>query len=408
MGIFPVIRTPRKVSTMISSSESQKIALEKLRISAQDIERVSGLTHTHYKYPARFSPKFVSTAISCFSNPGDLVLDPYMGGGTTIVEAIANQRRAVGCDINSLAVFVTKVKCTPLDKRSIDAVRRWAELAIPSLSYRTPAPLVDESYRARMGNLHLPKARALKKLIALSLNEIELLPSNQARDFARCALLNVSQWALNGKKRSATMGEFRDRLTSTTLEMLCATEDFSSAHSSTLRHEPPVLIHDSAENLAGYDCFSSNALADLVVTSPPYPGVHMLYHRWQVDGRKETAAPYWIANCLDGQGASYYNFGARKQEGLTDYFDSSLRTLAAIRAVMRKGGVFVQMIAFSDPATQLRRYLRNMHLAGFSEVKSTDGRIPRIWRNVPNRSWHASLQGSTTSAREVALIHVAE
>jgi hypothetical protein len=41
--------------------------------------------------------------------------------------------------------------------------------------------------------------------------------------------------------------------------------------------------------------------AKLIVTSPPYPGVHVLYHRWHVDGRRETPAPYWIAGCNDGQ-----------------------------------------------------------------------------------------------------------
>ena len=41
-----------------------------------------------------------------------------------------------------------------------------------------------------------------------------------------------------------------------------------------------------------------------VLTSPPYPGVHVLYHRWQVDGRKEAPGPFWIAGKLDGAGSS--------------------------------------------------------------------------------------------------------
>ena len=69
----------------------------------------------------------------------------------------------------------------------------------------------------------------------------------------------------------------------------------------------------------------------LVVTSPPYPGVHVLYHRWQVDGRRETPAPYWIAGCNDGQGASFYNFGDRRQTAADNYFQNSLTTLKAIR-----------------------------------------------------------------------------
>ncbi len=64
-------------------------------------KNISGLTHCFYNYPARFSPKFANTIIRQFSKPGDVVLDPFMGGGTTIVEAMALGRRAIGIDINS-------------------------------------------------------------------------------------------------------------------------------------------------------------------------------------------------------------------------------------------------------------------------------------------------------------------
>lgn len=60
----------------------------------------------------------------------------------------------------------------------------------------------------------------------------------------------------------------------------------------------------------------------LIQTSPPYPGVHVLYHRWQVDGRKEAPFPFMIANKLDGAGQSYYTMGDRKYPALKTYFDN--------------------------------------------------------------------------------------
>jgi DNA methylase len=56
---------------------------------ARDNEPVHGLTHGFYKYPARFSPIFARAAIEAFTQPGDLVLDNHVGGGTTLVEALA-------------------------------------------------------------------------------------------------------------------------------------------------------------------------------------------------------------------------------------------------------------------------------------------------------------------------------
>lgn len=179
------------------------------------------------------------------------------------------------------------------------------------------------------------------------------------------------------------------------------------------RQRTPTLIHDTAMNLPALFPFQRGVRADLVVTSPPYPGIHMLYHRWQVDGRKETPAPYWIAGCMDGHGSTFYNFAGRKSDHENDYFDESLRTLSAVRAVMKKGAYFVQMIAFSRPRTQLPRYLQNMVAAGFEEVLEAQNgesaqRFRRIWRAVPNRAWYANLKGSTASSREVVLIHRAK
>lgn len=377
---------------------------KEIRQAAQSDRPVDGLTHCHYKYPARFSPEFVGATIETLSDPGDVVLDPYMGGGTTIVEALARNREAIGCDLNSLSVFVTKVKTTTLSHRDTFELTAWASEVVPTLNYRDcPGQLADVICEARTRNLDVPRARPIKKLIALSLVSIDELSSDRARDFARCAVLNASQWALNGKRTNATAAEFRARITESTLEMIEGT--WSLTANLPECPIPPLLLHGSSERLAEQERFANGEKVDLVVTSPPYPGVHVLYHRWQVDGRKESPAPYWIANCLDGQGASYYTFGGRAQEGHDNYFDASLKTLESIREVMRHGAPFVQMIAFSEPSRQLPRYLRNMKRAGFEELRPSSKAFRRIWRGVPGRSWHAELQGNTNSSREVVLIH---
>src|SRR5229473_3594350 len=62
-------------------------AWQELANAIHDRQPVSGLTHNFYKYPARFSPSFVRQVILSFTEPGDLVLDPFMGAGTSLVEA---------------------------------------------------------------------------------------------------------------------------------------------------------------------------------------------------------------------------------------------------------------------------------------------------------------------------------
>lgn len=381
--------------------------LGRIRQAALSTKPVDGLTHCHYKYPARFSPEFVGTTIDVLSSPRDVVLDPYMGGGTTIVEALARKREAVGCDLNSLAVFVTRVKTALLSDRDLYELTAWASDIVPILNYHDcPDEAADVICSSRTRNLELPRARPIKKLIALALVSIEELSSKEAQSFARCAVLNASQWALNGRRKGASSEQFRSRLSESALTMIEGTRSLGDAVGT--RAAEPLLIHGSSEHLSSHPRFANGEKVDLVVTSPPYPGVHVLYHRWQVDGRKESPAPYWIANCLDGQGASYYTFGSRAAAGIDNYFEASLRTLESIREVMRDGAPFVQMIAFADPSRQLPRYLRNMERAGFKELRPNTKAFRRIWRGVPGRSWHAELHGDTNSSREVVLIHSAD
>ncbi len=373
--------------------------LESLRIAAQDASRVKGLTHGFYRYPARFSPKFAKAAIEAFSDRGDIVLDPFMGGGTTIVEGLACGRRVIGSDINSLSVFVTRVKTSPLNSPEQETVADWSESVAARMVYRHPTvDLADILADNRTTNLQLPRVRSIKKAIAIGIAAIEELPSAKTRDFARGVLLHTGQWALDNRKQSTAMGEFRQRFVEDCESMI---QQLQAIPSGT----KPALVNCPAEQLPGCRPFHDGRLADLVVTSPPYPGIHMLYHRWQVNGRRETPAPYWIADCRDGEGGAFYTLGDRKEAKLNTYFERLGEAMRAIRSVLRAGGKIVQMVAFSDKSKQLPRYLAEMESAGFDELRRESGRPFRVWRTVPNRKWHANSKGGTSSAREVVLIH---
>jgi hypothetical protein len=141
----------------------------------------------------------------------------------------------------------------------------------------------------------------------------------------------------------------------------------------------------------------------LVFTSPPYPSVHVLYHRWQYRGRKETAAPYWIARVPDGFYESYYTGGSRTPTGRERYFQMIESAFRSVRQVIDPQGLVVQLVGFSDAETQLPRYLAAMAAAGFDEVNVA--KDERLDRRVPNRKWYAKLQGAVDAATELLLVH---
>lgn len=107
--------------------------------AVRSTQPVAGFAHHYYRYPTRFSPLFARAVIEAFTQPGDVVLDPFMGGGTTLVEAIALGRHSLGCDINSLAVFLAKVKTTILNNDDLTRIANWVCELPARLILRRPA-----------------------------------------------------------------------------------------------------------------------------------------------------------------------------------------------------------------------------------------------------------------------------
>lgn len=78
------------------------------------IKDTSYITHGYYTYPAKFIPQLAARIINENSQDGDIVIDPFIGSGTTVVEAIVNNRIGIGTDINDIAYLIAKVKTTPI------------------------------------------------------------------------------------------------------------------------------------------------------------------------------------------------------------------------------------------------------------------------------------------------------
>jgi len=77
------------------------------------------LTHGLHKYPAKFFPELPRWLIRRYSDPKDFILDPFLGSGTTNVEALLLGRNSVGIDVDPFSRFLSKVKVTPLEKEEL-------------------------------------------------------------------------------------------------------------------------------------------------------------------------------------------------------------------------------------------------------------------------------------------------
>jgi hypothetical protein len=288
--------------------------------------KVSDVPHTFYKYPARFAPTFAREVIRSFSNEGEVVLDPFCGGGTTLLEAMSLGRRAAGMDVSTLATFIARAKTTPLSVHDRRAIENWCEEVAVETTFSCDGhgrlPEEDREHYER----NLPDG--VREFFSWVISHITRLDKPRQQAFVRLILLSIGQWALDYKTSVPDKASLRNELVSRLREAICNYMEFLSGMAELngvprcrLGAMRRIINRDAREMDQDGRIPESWLPAKLVVTSPPYPGVHVVYHRWQIKGRKETPAPFWLANQRDGAGEAFYALGRRDEPGLGTYFD---------------------------------------------------------------------------------------
>ena len=79
-------------------------------------------THCIHTYPAMMIPQIARRLIYLYGKNAKILLDPFMGSGTSLVEAslVSHIKEAYGFDLNPLAYLISKVKTTPVNPESLE------------------------------------------------------------------------------------------------------------------------------------------------------------------------------------------------------------------------------------------------------------------------------------------------
>jgi SAM-dependent methyltransferase len=109
-----------------------------------------------HRYFARRPYSVFSELVRHYSTPDDVILDPFCGGGVTLVEGALLGRRVVGFDINPLAAFITRMEVADVE---LDGLKQAQETACRAFQThndrlfstacrrcRTPAPALWFEY----------------------------------------------------------------------------------------------------------------------------------------------------------------------------------------------------------------------------------------------------------------------
>ena len=270
------------------------------------------LTHQLFRFPAKLHPPAARALIQRYSSSGDVILDPFVGSGTVLVESMAAGRVCIGADIDPLSVFVSRVKTTPIHPlrlelgfaRLLDEIgpqrrspRRYIELMSVDLG--------DEEYATESIGLWIPAipnlAHWFRRYVVIDLARLRQaivaldVPSAERKFFLLCfaAVLrnasNADPVPVSGLEVTAHMrrleaaGRLIDPFLLFERKVRGAIRDMAEFWDGSARRAPARVLRSDATRISA----SLRSKVDCVITSPPYHGAVDYYRHHQLE-------MYWL------------------------------------------------------------------------------------------------------------------
>ena len=350
------------------------------------------LTHGFHGYAGRMHPQVARGVLARWSASGDHVLDPFCGGGTVLVEAMAAGRVAQGIDASPLAVRLARVRTSVLGTaarvRLMESAREIAEESAARARRRVP---VEIPPWARHETMRFSPHVALE-LLGLRELVMDLPEDGVGRALRLCLSSILVKFMRAGPQAAPDAAEkrigrglpsrhFADRAAELALglEALETRMPFGTPL-------PDVKIGDArALPLPPRTRF------DLVLTSPPYAGVydyaelHDVRFTWLGLSRAELRATQIGARTRGAGGVAARPWSEARRQWL-----------AAMARVLRPGGHAVLVVGDGvvggrpeDAAYEIARAARALGLV--PAARASQARPPReaalaeIFAGTPRR-----------------------
>lgn len=320
----------------------QEIDLD-LSWSEEALPQVQRTKHVHALHPylGKFIPQLVEVFLRRNFRPGNCVYDPFVGSGTTLVEANAFGASGVGCDISAFNCLLARVKTQQYAlgslelalRGSLEQARQTSEVVRPTdaskwlrswyapqalrelLAYEcvTSATLDDKNYDVARVILSR-SARSARRTTHFDL------------DFPRTPVTGP-YWCYKHRRTCTPVleaGKFLRRYTTDTVRRIRA---FSEIRTNSRVH----LIHGDARFI------DLPTKPTGIITSPPYPGL--------IDYHEQHRYAYELLGLPDLRneeiGAGRRGTGRRAIE---DYVDATAAVFSNARTQMDRGAPVVIIV----------------------------------------------------------------
>jgi hypothetical protein len=229
--------------------------------------KTAGLTHGLHRFPAKYISRVPAWVIDQFAAREHIVLDPFCGSGTTLVEALSRSKKVIGIDCDPLACMITAAKTSAVRPSRIEELGQCIRH-----SWLGPAEHLHLPMPGLVNFNHWFSLESWGYLQSLLTTITDLKCSREEREFLLCIFSSIIRWVSNADDQtqktyvSGTLKKNPPAVAPTFWRAFDrALTGLKELAFARLPKAQSVVIRGDASNI-----LLPPGSVDLVVTSPPY------------------------------------------------------------------------------------------------------------------------------------------
>lgn len=284
--------------------------------------------HNIYSYHAKFNPDIPKKFIKKYSKKNDIVLDPFCGSGTTLLEGIKLKRNVIGVDLSPIAILNAKVKTYTYD------IARIKVLSEEVLNIKDEKILIPD-----FPNKDIWFQKDILNTLGKLNYNINMIEDIKYKDLFLLILLSMLNSCAR-KRKTWNLGYLADNVMPNLDRNVDPIKLFKKKVNQVLKSEDilekvNVNVKCIESDIMKFNCEN----VDLVVTSPPYPFAvdFIKYHR---------LALYWLEKNVEE--LSEEEVGARnkrsRKNSVNEFYEQMKKIYLHVMQMVKKNGYWCMTI----------------------------------------------------------------
>ncbi len=232
-------------------------------------------THDFHPYFAAYPPNLVSKILNKYGKNKKTLLDPFMGGGSAVVEGVRNGFKTIGVDISEFSKFITQGKTKPfkINQKILDEIIKSVKNNINDFKIG----------KLNKKNIHIPKITNSSKWfnenslceLSIILNLVLKIKNKDHKNFFLLCLSSILRSCSNAKNAQQHLNIKKDKKIPDTLNLFIKKVNLMQFQmqnyykfflKNKIRADFELYSHDVRD----LSKIIKEKSIDIVVTSPPY------------------------------------------------------------------------------------------------------------------------------------------